>query len=215
MQQRHGLLASCRTPPAAVAPNSQPPHQPHPAGHLLPACSPYSAAPPQPVDWAAASGYLESELAAARAAVAALDALYPRVTSFKEVSLTLLEEAHRALVRLEQVRQGPGVNQTCLLLLQRSGSGSSGTAPAAAGRVKPPARSRPSSNRSNSANCDHCSSRAHQQCQSEDGRGPSSPGSASGLLTAHTCPSSRACCCPLQAYHPAQHHSSCGGRFAC
>lgn len=61
------------------------------------------------MDWAAASGYLESELAAARAAVAALDALYPRVTSFKEVSLTMLEEAHRALVRLEQVRQGPGV----------------------------------------------------------------------------------------------------------
>jgi hypothetical protein len=68
------------------------------------------------VDWAAASGYLESELAAARSAVAALDALYPKVTSFKEVALTLLEEAHRALVRLEQVRhRGQGANmQRCM-----------------------------------------------------------------------------------------------------
>lgn len=51
------------------------------------------------------------------------------------------------------------------------------------------------------------------------GRGPrasaSSPGSAGGLLSAHTRPSSRACFRPLQAYHPAQHHSSRGDRFAC
>jgi hypothetical protein len=49
--------------------------------------------------------YLKEEMAAAREAVKALDEAVAKAKSFRERASRLLEEAHRALSRLEQVLQ--------------------------------------------------------------------------------------------------------------
>lgn len=51
-----------------------------------------------------ASGYLLEEVREARAGVAALDRYLFKVKSFKELSFELVEQAHLAMSRLEQVR---------------------------------------------------------------------------------------------------------------
>jgi hypothetical protein len=58
-----------------------------------------------PTEDGSSSGYLLAEVREARIAVAALDRYLSHVTSFKDAGFELVEQAHLAMSRLEQVRQ--------------------------------------------------------------------------------------------------------------
>lgn len=60
------------------------------------------------------SGYLAAEAREARAAVSALDRYLFKVTSFKDSSFELVEQAHLAMSRLEQVRAWVGQTSICV-----------------------------------------------------------------------------------------------------
>jgi len=79
-------------------------------------CSTLSGGSGSSEDALSATGYLLAEVREARAAVTALDRYLFRIKSFKDASFELVEQAHLALSRLEQVCSVAGLMQLSVLV---------------------------------------------------------------------------------------------------